>query len=456
MTTEKLKENFEKQKKIAEEISMLLEEMKSSESKEEKEMLSSQIESLIEYLKKSGEGIIGETEGLSVPRPLNMHENMDMHGNIPQNAPEIQAMQKTREKAVKKEKTGDLPRPISLGEEPGKKFPAKIKEEKITELEKLTLKRMKKKSEKTKEKKEKRPSTYVKLASSFFYKTSMALIKKGEFYNLKRNLVRANMEFVPANYISFVFFTTLVSFFVAIFVTGFFLFFNFVASPPFFVLAGEEFGQRFLKVFSMLIFIPAVVYLFTYFYPSMERKSLESKINRELPFATIHMSSISNSMIEPSKIFSIILSTEEYPNLKKEFTKLLNEVNIYGYDLVTALRDMAFNSPSRKLADLYNGIATTITSGGDLPEFFEKRAQTLLFEHRIEMEKQAKAAETFMDIYISVVIAAPMILMLLLMMMRISGLGISLSAGMITLVMVLGVSTMNILFLAFLQMRQSE
>ena len=142
--------------------------------------------------------------------------------------------------------------------------------------------------------------------------------------------------------------------------------------------------------------------------------------------------------------------------LKKEFTKLINEVNIYGYDLVTALRYMAFNSPSRKLAELYNGLATTITSGGDLPNFFDKRAQTLLFEHRLETEKHSKAAETFMDIYISVVIAAPMILMLLLMMMRLSGLGISLSTGMITLVMVLGVSLMNVLFLSFLHLKQPE
>jgi flagellar protein FlaJ len=115
---------------------------------------------------------------------------------------------------------------------------------------------------------------------------------------------------------------------------------------------------------------------------------------------------------------------------------------------------MAFNSPSRKLSDLYNGLATTITSGGDLPEFFDKRAQTLLFDHRLESEKHAKAAETFMDIYISVVIASPMILMLLLVMMSASGLGLSLSTSMISLIMVLAVTLMNVLFLVFLHLKQ--
>src|SRR3989344_1029985 len=153
----------------------------------------------------------------------------------------------------------------------------------------------------------------------------------------------------------------------------------------------------------------------------MEKKSSEGKINQELPFAVVHMSAISSSMIEPSKIFNIIISTKEYPALEKEFIKIQNEINIYGYDLVTALRNRSFNSPSKKLAELFNGLATTITSGGNLPVFFEKRSQSLLFEYRLDMEKQGKASETFMDIYISVVIASPMVLMLLLMMMRISG-----------------------------------
>lgn len=426
MAVDKLMENFERQKKIAGEISGLSGELRNSRNPEEKKIISSQIESLRNSLRKSGQEVVEATERISVPKPL----------ITAQPVPSFQ-MQPARTVIPMKEEG-----------KPGKR------QEKISGLEKLTLKRMKKKEVKVVKKKEKKPNLYVKIANSIFYNTSMSLIKKGKFYMLRKDLIRANLEFVPANYVSVIFFTTIVSFFAAVLITAFFLFFNLVASPPFIVPVEENLGLRFLKVLWILLAVPAVVFLFSYFYPSMEKKSLESRINQELPFATIHMSSISHSMIEPSKIFSIIISTEEYPNLEKEFTKLLNEINIYGYDLVTALRDMAFNSPSRKLGELYNGLATTITSGGDLPEFFDKRAQTLLFEHRLEREKHSKAAETFMDIYISVVIAAPMILMLLLMMMRISGLGISLSTGMITLVMVLGVSLMNILFLAFLHLKQ--
>ena len=56
--------------------------------------------------------------------------------------------------------------------------------------------------------------------------------------------------------------------------------------------------------------LPSIVFLSMVFYPSAERKSIEGWIDAELPFATIHMSAISNSAIEPSKIFTVLISTK--------------------------------------------------------------------------------------------------------------------------------------------------
>ncbi len=432
MAIDQLKANFEKEKKIADQIDSLTQELKSTGDEEEKKMILSQINFLKTSLKKTGLGIVSAAEKVSMPNPL----------------PQSKAANPSAATGTK----------LKLGEGILKTeivYPNfTLKKERVTSLEKGTIKRLKKKEVVIAKKKEKKASLYVKFASSIFYKKAEAQIRKGMFYKLKRDLIRGNLDFVPESYVSVIYFTTLISFIVSIFVMIFFLFFNLIASSPFIVATKTAIGTRFVEVFWVMFVLPITVFIFAYFYPSMEKMSLETRINEELPFAVIHMSSVSSSMIEPSKIFSIIIATGEYPHLEKEFTKLFNDVNVYGYDLVSALRDMAFNSPSRKLSDLYNGLATTITSGGDLPEFFAKRAQTLLFDHRLESEKHAKAAETFMDIYISVVIASPMILMLLLVMMSASGLGLSLSTGMISLIMVLAVTLMNILFLVFLHLKQ--
>ncbi len=326
-------------------------------------------------------------------------------------------------------------------------------------LEKETLRRLKKSKEKEKkarEKKKEDKSIYFKVASQLFSKLSRKLLKKESFKKMENELTRANLDYTPTGYVSMILLTTLLSLIVGGFLFLFFLFFNFGATLPIITRATEMVNIRFFKVFWILFVVPIGTFLMMYIYPSLEKKSAEYAIDEELPFATIHMSAISGSMINPINIFKIIISTKEYPAIEKEFKKMINEINLYGYDIVSALKNTAKNSPSKELAELLNGLVTTINSGGDLPKFFEKRAETLLFDYKIEQQKAAKAAETFMDIYISLVIAAPMILMLLMMIMKISGLGISMSITAIGLMIILGVIVINIIFLTFLQIKRQK
>jgi len=351
-------------------------------------------------------------------------------------------------------------------EEPGffRKKPA-TKEEEVDiekfeqqkkDIEKKVLKRIKEKKEKITRVKERKPSLYVKYSNKIFSKFSLSLYNGKTFRPIKQDLIHANMSILPVSYISVILFSTLLSLIVALMIFIFLMFIDFTITAPFIVKFSGDYMNRVIRTFWVLFAIPAATFMILYLYPSFEKNSVRIKINRELPFVAIHMSAIAGSMVEPSRIFDIIMSTKEYPAIEKEFTKIINEINIYGYDLVSALRRGAANTSSEKLSDLFNGLATTITSGGNLQKFFDKRAQSLLFDYRLEREKFTRTAETFMDIYISVVIAAPMILMLLLMMIKISGLGISLSIQLITLIMIVSVIVINIIFLTFLQLKQPE
>jgi len=295
---------------------------------------------------------------------------------------------------------------------------------------------------------------YSILSNRVFSKISKPFADKDILKNLERELIKAHLLYTPQGYFSMILFTTFLVLIGSIVISVFFLFFYLGADLPIIHFATNSPLERIPQVIWIVFLFPIATFLIMYFYPSLEKRSAESAINQELPFATIHMAAISGSMIDPTKIFSIIISTKEYPHIEKEFTKLMNELNVYGYDLVSALRNVSFNSPSKKLADLFNGLATTINSGGNLPDFFNKRAESLLFEYNLEKEKSNKSAETFMDIYISVVIAAPMILMLLLMMMKISGLGLSMSTSMITLIMVISVAMVNAVFIVFLHLKK--
>ena len=444
----KLKAVIVQEKKIVKEITHLFQSLEKTRHVEERKMVVSQIRVLRDSLRIANKNIPGILKGTYVTQHLVKPSPQSIKPKTPIQK-EIMKVSPTKQVLKKPEKEKPRRR-IRL-------IDPKIPKDLISsELEKETLKRLKRVEKKiTKDvDKEKKPSKYTKLANKMFFNFSRKFVNNELFRTLKADLVKANLHYILPSYISVIFFTTLLVAIFGVFAFTFFLFFNIGLEYPVITRATTDLLDRFLKVSWILVAAPLGAFLSTYFYPSLEKKASEGKINQELPFATIHMSSISSSMIEPSKIFDIIIQTKEYPHMEKEFIKLINEINVHGYNLVNALRNRALHCPSSKLSELFNGLATTITSGGDLPDFFEKRSQTLLFEHKLEREKEIRASETFMDIYISVVIAAPMMLMLLLMMMKIGGLGISLSTGMISLLMVLGVLLINIIFLTFLHLKQ--
>ena len=424
-----IKKILSDQKKSIEEIEKLNRDLIDS-GEEESEWVKSQIKFLGENLKKLSDKFEEKLNSFVFSGPL----------------------EKIPEKIEKKEEDKSRDKLSTSG---GKIF--SLKEISPKGLERETLKRLKKSKEKLKrERKVKDTSIYSKVSSQLFSKVSRKLLEKESFKTIEDHLSKANLDYTPVGYVSIILMTTLLSSIVGGFLFLFFLFFNFEATLPIITRSTEIVNIRFFKVFWILFVVPLGTFFMMYIYPSLEKKSAEFSIDNELPFATIHMSAISGSMINPIKIFEIIISTKEYPTIEKEFKKMINEINLYGYDLVSALKNTAKNSPSQKLAELLNGLVTTINSGGDLPKFFEKRAETLLFNYRIEQQKASKAAETFMDIYISLVIAAPMILMLLMMIMKISGLGIAMSIMTIALMIILGVVIINIIFLTFLQIKRNK
>ena len=327
------------------------------------------------------------------------------------------------------------------------------------ELEKETLKRLKKETITIKKEKDfkkiVKEDSYAKFANRLFSGYSRKLVEKDSFKALQVDLEKSNLMYLFPTYISIILFTTLLAATAGLIIFIFFIFFSIQPNLPI-IKPVEDIGLRALKLIWILISFPIAGFFISYVYPSLDRRAYEAQIDAELPFATINMAAISNSLINPVKIFEIIISSGEFPNVKKEFTKLMNHINVHGYNVVNALTITAYSSPSKKMSELLSGLATTINSGGDLTRFFETRAETLLFDYKLKREKETKNAETFMDLYISIVIAAPMIFMLLLMIMKISGLGISLPTSTITLMMVSGVAMINVFFLIFLHLKKTD
>ncbi len=310
------------------------------------------------------------------------------------------------------------------------------------------------KKEDTNEPETQSPRIYLKLANSIFRAIASRIAQQNWVKLLKSDLRKANMDYLLESYIALMLFWTTCAFIAGIGLSIFLLFYNIGISYPFLSVYGGSIQQR-LTIVAWLPFVFSLcTFIFLYIYPSTEKKSIARRINQELPFAAVQMSAISGSGVEPTTIFRIIAVSREYPALRKEIRKVLNQINLYGYDLVTAINNVAQATSSQRLAELFAGLSTTINSGGRLGDFFAKRAETLLTQYRLEREQFTKTAETFMDLYITIVIAAPMVLLLIFVLLSLSNFGVNLSPQYMTFIIIGLVSTLNILFLAFLNLKQ--
>jgi|APSaa5957512622_1039677.scaffolds.fasta_scaffold19650_2 hypothetical protein len=301
-----------------------------------------------------------------------------------------------------------------------------------------------------------RASFYAKISNTFFRNFSNKLIVKGRFGNLNKSLRKINSRFVVGSYVSMVFFTSFLAFIFGLFLFILLLFGNITLLVPFFVPV--EFSLlRLLKVIWVIPLVPITAGFLFYIYPFTEAKNLGSKIDQELPFVTIHMSAIASSGVEPTSIFKILLRGGEYKYTSIEIKKLMNLINFHGADIVSALKKISVSSSSLKLKELLNGLAVSITSGGDLHNFLSKHSETMLFDYKLEREKYNKISETFMDIYISIAIAAPMIMLMIFVIIGSTGLMgnlFGLSTNALSILMIMGIVLLNIFFLIFLRLKQ--
>jgi len=284
-----------------------------------------------------------------------------------------------------------------------------------------------------------KPSSFARTSNIFFRKYSEKVAPK--FVDLDKDLKKANIRFLMSSYLSMAMMSAAIAF-----VLGFVLF-----------------GVLLIIDLSYLIyfFLPfgfaGLALVAFYLYPSSRASSILKRINQELPFATIHMAAIAGSDIEPSKIFKIIARSKEYPYIGMEIKKIIAQVDIYGYDLVTSLMNVSLRISNKKLAELFSGLATNISTGGALKNYLEEKAQTFLLDYRLERQRYSDLAGTFMDVYISILIAAPLVLMMMFIVMNVAGLGMA-GLGITTLLMlsIVGIVIVNIIFIVVLNFKQPD
>ncbi len=289
-----------------------------------------------------------------------------------------------------------------------------------------------------------KPNTFVAISSKIFFHIALSLSQKEFFRGLHATIRKAALPFLLHSYISLMLFSTLLSF-----IAG-------IVGAVIYALLTQS--QNLLVDISRNVVIsftlPILTFFLFYIYPYSQISSFKNKIENELPFVIMHMSTIAGSGVEPTRIFKIIALSKDYPATGKEARKMINQINFYGYDLVNSLRATAKTASSSRFADLLNGMATIISTGGNLQSYLNKSSENSLLDYRLKRQKYIQASETYADVYTGLLITAPLLFMLLLSLIKVIGMGLD-----VVTLGVIGIGSIVVLnagFLIFLHLSQPE
>ena len=287
-----------------------------------------------------------------------------------------------------------------------------------------------------------------KLSNALFENYSLDIIQKyPDFYKkLHENLAISNIPILSRTYFSIILFLTMLVTISTLIVSAILFFEN------------NSIVMIILKSFILALLFGIGTFFLVYYYPSSVAKNRIKHIKNEIPFMIIHMAAIAGSGTNPSSIFKLLLGSKDYPELSGDIKKIVNYINLFGYDLSTALRAVSKTTPSKDFSDLLNGMVTTISTGGNLKDFLKSKADEALTTYKLERRKYLETLSAYSDIYTGVMIAAPLLFIVVLAIINSIGGDI----GGFTVATIANIGTfgviplLNIIFILFVSAMQPE
>ncbi len=205
---------------------------------------------------------------------------------------------------------------------------------------------------------------------------------------------------------------------------------EYAATAVFTILATGPFLFLFIRMFlinvyylipliaTVLAFIGVVVYagvVITMFllYPHYKLDNIKRNLEMNLPYATTHMATISGTGVPMYLVFKIIGDFPEYGELSKECRRIARNIEVFGYDTITAISEAAAETPSPSFKDLLWGIVSVIRTGGDMRQFLMEKARVYMENQKNLESEYIDTLEIMAEMYTTLFVAGPVLFIIM-------------------------------------------
>ena len=232
-------------------------------------------------------------------------------------------------------------------------------------------------------------------------------IEKGRFERLNTSLKKAGMDISVRAYLgSAIFSSLLVSFLSFILVTATSILLQ--TSDPTVDIQTHLIPSIFIGVFFGAI-IGILAYIPLLYWPQMKAADRKILIEAGLPSTASYLSAMSSSGVPPNRLFySLAGEASVAPEISKESKRITRDIEIFGYDILKALRTASERSPSERFSKFLDGMSATVTSGGDLTFYMSAEAKALMKMKEEETKEFIEQLGVLSEIFMILGVVAPL------------------------------------------------
>jgi len=179
-------------------------------------------------------------------------------------------------------------------------------------------------------------------------------------------------------------------------------------------------GTVFVVIFSLLVF-GGMTYVVFLAYPSVVAGNRRRNIDATLPYAINYITSMSTAGITPAEIFRLLGDSPIYGESAVEARYIAREIDIFGRDLIDALRIVSASTPSHRMKEFLQGAMASISSGGNLTDYFRTKANQYALENRQTQKLFLDTLALIAEAYVTAMVAGTLFLIILQSIMSVLG-----------------------------------
>ena len=247
--------------------------------------------------------------------------------------------------------------------------------------------------------------------------------KRDDFLFLRTDMMRARMTVPFEAYLSTAYITSVMVGLLAGIAIGLITWFMQVpemivyhGAVPSFIIALEPFkliiGTIIVFTVSILIF-GGVTYAIYLIYPGVMAGERKRNIDATLPYAINYVTAMSTAGITPAEVFRLLGQSKIYGESATEARYISREIDIFGKDLLDALRIGGIYTPSARMRDFLQGANASISSGSNLTEYFRMKSEQYTRENRLEQKTFLETLGLISESYVTALVAGTLFLIIL-------------------------------------------